>query len=102
VHVFDHERQVVFDFIGAVRYLFWLGKPAVVRNQEIDAIKHWLSNDNVETFSLTPLAPGDKVSVKNDLLGNREAIVQQVGKSRVKFIIEGLRGVLNMKIKHVV
>jgi hypothetical protein len=33
---------MVFQSVGVVRYLFWLGKPAIVRDEEIDTIKKWL------------------------------------------------------------
>ena len=39
VRLQDRERQLVFGVPGVVRYLFWLGKPAVVRDEEIQAIK---------------------------------------------------------------
>lgn len=102
VYLLEKERQIVFNFPGVKRYLFWLGKPAIVRNEEIDVIKHWLSNDNVEEYSLAAFTPGDRIFIKNDLLGNREAIIKEVGKRRVKLILEGLGMVLNMKLKQLV
>ena len=36
-------EEDVFEAYGAVRYLFWLGKPAVVRDEEITAIQEFLS-----------------------------------------------------------
>jgi hypothetical protein len=39
VQVADSDRSLVFQSVGAVRYLFWLGKPAVVRDEEIGTIK---------------------------------------------------------------
>jgi hypothetical protein len=31
---------MVFQSVGVVRYLFWLGKPAIVRDEEIDTIQN--------------------------------------------------------------
>src|SRR5690606_20682493 len=42
VNLTEEERNVVFRASGVVRYLFWLGKPAVVRQEEIDTIREWL------------------------------------------------------------
>jgi transcription antitermination factor NusG len=39
VQVADSDRSLVFQSVGAVRYLFWLGKPAIVRDEEIGTIK---------------------------------------------------------------
>jgi hypothetical protein len=39
VQLAEADRNLVFDSPGVVRYLFWLGKPAVVRDEEIKVIK---------------------------------------------------------------
>jgi transcription antitermination factor NusG len=39
VQIEEKNRNRVFEIPGAVRYLFWLGKPATVRNSEIEAIQ---------------------------------------------------------------
>ncbi|GGD03429.1 UpxY family transcription antiterminator [Hyunsoonleella pacifica] len=100
----DKERQLVFDFPGIVRYLFWLGKPAIVRDEEIDAIKEWVAKDSVEEYKLSQLTPGDRVSINNNVLGvigGKRAIVKEVGKNRVRLILEDVGLVINMKIKQV-
>ncbi len=43
VKVNESQRDDVFEAYGVVRYLFWLGKPAVVREEEIEAIRNFLS-----------------------------------------------------------
>jgi transcriptional antiterminator RfaH len=102
VNIEEADRQKVFDVPGVVRYLYWLGKPAVVREIEMETLKKWLSNDDVENFTLTELSPGDRVSIKNGVLKDSQAIIKEVGKSRVKLILEGMGVVLNMKIRDLV
>lgn len=46
VYLGDQEKDIVFQVSGVVRYLFWLGKHAIVRNEEIIAIKDFLSEVN--------------------------------------------------------
>ena len=43
VNITEAQRDDVFEAYGVVRYLFWLGKPAVVREEEIEAIRNFLS-----------------------------------------------------------
>lgn len=102
VNISEKDRQLVFKVPGVIRYLFWLGKPAIVRNLEMEALMQWLSNDKVEEYILSKLVPGDRVSIKNGLMKNQDAIIQEVGKTRVRLILEGLGMVLNMKIKDLV
>jgi transcriptional antiterminator RfaH len=43
IQVEDKRRDEVFNYPGAVRYLFWLRCPALVRSCEIQTIKKWPS-----------------------------------------------------------
>ncbi len=45
VFIEEEDRERVFEVPGVVRYLFWLGRPAIVRNVEIAAIRQFLSED---------------------------------------------------------
>ncbi|MFS4416945.1 UpxY family transcription antiterminator [Maribacter sp. 2307ULW6-5] len=94
------ERSQVFDFPGVIRYLFWLGKPAVVRDSEMQELKQWLSNDSVEDYKLTPFSPGDRVTIQYGIMKDRQAVVKEVGKTRARLFLKGLGVVLNMKLKY--
>ena len=39
VNIEESDRNVVFEIPGVVRYLFWLGKPAVIQEQEIEVLR---------------------------------------------------------------
>ncbi|SHG17040.1 Transcription antitermination factor NusG [Arenibacter palladensis] len=102
VRLQDRERQVVFGVPGVVRYLFWLGKPAIVRDEEINTIKKWLEDDTVEEITLSKLIPGDELQIKNGILKDQRAVIREVGKKRIRLVILGLGIVVNAKIKDVV
>jgi len=102
VNITECERQKVFEVPGVVRYLFWLGKPAIVRDIEMETLKKWLSDDTVENYSLTKLESGDRVAIKRGALKDKQAEIIEIGKTRVKLILEGMGVVLNMKIKDLV
>ena len=59
VFVFTEERRRndVFSVFGVVRYMFWLGKPAVVREKEIELMKQYL-NGEFQSVSLTNFTKG--------------------------------------------
>ena len=39
VHLAPKERELVYAAPGVVRYLFWLNRPAIVKDQEIETLK---------------------------------------------------------------
>ncbi|MGY8915021.1 MAG: UpxY family transcription antiterminator, partial [Flavobacteriales bacterium] len=69
---------------------------------EINTIKKWLEDDEVEEITLSKLIPGDELYIKNGILKDHKAIIQEVGKKRMRLVIPGLGVVLNAKIKDVV
>ena len=80
VQLHDKDRVKVFDAVGVVRYLFWLGKPAIVRNKEIEILKHWLSGEykNIETRKYVP---GSIVQIdKGPFMGQNAVVNEQRGK----------------------
>lgn len=44
VNIPEKSRPKVFSIPGVVKYLFWLGKPALVRQKEIDTLINELNN----------------------------------------------------------
>ncbi|MBC6999399.1 UpxY family transcription antiterminator [Cytophaga sp. FL35] len=86
----DAQRGDVFGVTGIVRYLFWLGRPAVVRDEEIDLIRNWLNNEDVDSISLEQLTAGKKVAIKHGVLREKRAIVEKVGRSKIVLILEDL------------
>ena len=46
-----------------VRYLFWLRRPAQVRQVEINTIQKWLGEYNHEDIDISDIQPGDLVRI---------------------------------------
>jgi len=84
---------------GVVRYLFWLGKPAIVKDDEIKTIKNWLEGSNSEDISVEPYRTGTKIKVVSGPFANQEAVIQEVNKKEYVLFLESLGCVLKMNIK---
>lgn len=95
-------KDKVFDVPGVVQYLFWLGKPAVVRDVEIDTIKKWLDNDLVEEVETGHLTPGDRITIANGNFKGQDAIITEIGKRRLRLILKNMGCVVNVKISEAV
>ncbi|TKD65557.1 UpxY family transcription antiterminator [Flavobacterium sp. ASW18X] len=102
VQLKDKERSNVFTVPGIVRYLFWLGKPAVVQDAEMYTLQKWLANDAVDQVSLAQFHPGENITIKHGVLKDKKAVIQQVNGKRVKLAIQGLGIVVNIKLRELV
>ncbi|HKL34781.1 MAG TPA: UpxY family transcription antiterminator [Salegentibacter sp.] len=98
----DKNRNQVFDVPGVVRYLFWLGKPAVVRNEEIEVIQEWLDGEKVDDAKVEHLNEGDKISIKTGVFKDQEAIIREVGKRKMRLILPKLGCTVEVLTKEVV
>jgi transcription antitermination factor NusG len=95
----DSERNAVFQSVGVVRYLFWLGKPAVVRDEEISVIKKWLNTSEGKEVSILSFQIGDAIQLDSGPFSNQKAIVQEVTNTHYVLVLESLGCVLKMKYK---
>ncbi|HEA31103.1 MAG TPA: UpxY family transcription antiterminator [Leeuwenhoekiella sp.] len=102
VNLSEKERQLVFEVPGVVRYLYWLGKPAVARDGEIETLKNWLEHDEVHDLVVSQFNPGDQITINSGVLKGKEAQIEEVGKSTVRMILKELGVVVQAKIKELV
>ncbi|MFD1601596.1 UpxY family transcription antiterminator [Flavobacterium artemisiae] len=99
VHLEDIDRNKVFEVAGAVRYLFWLGKPAIVKDVEIENIKINLKADNISEISVSPIKAGDKITLESGVFAKQNATVQEVSHNYYTLVLESLGCVLKIKYK---
>jgi len=75
IQIEDHRRDEVFTFPGTVRYLFWLRRPAQVRQVEIHTIQKWLGEYNHEDIDISAILPGDLVRITSGQFSGEEAVL---------------------------
>ncbi len=90
VKINHKNRNRVFDVPGVVRFMYWLGKLAEVKNEEINIIKEWLNGEFSNRVKLENLTPGDKVSIASGKLKNKQAVIKEIGKKSMRLILPKL------------
>lgn len=99
VQLAESDRNLVFQSPGVVRYLFWLGKPAIVKDKEIETIKKWLHQPEQFEVSVSRFQIGDKITLDSGPFADQEAIVREVNNTHYVLVLESLGCVLKMKWK---
>ena len=99
VRLAENDRNSVFQSSGVVRYLFWLGKPAIVREEEINVIKKWLNTSDAIDLMIDTYKIGDAIEVESGPFTAQKAVVQEINKTHYVLYLESLGCVLKMKIK---
>ena len=75
---------------GILNFVHWNGKPAVVKEKEINIIKKFLQEFDDIIVSNSKLSPSDEVEIKQGLLMNFKGIVLEVTGNTAKVKIEGM------------
>ena len=75
IKIEEKKRDEVFTLPGTVRYLFWLRRPAVVREEEIHTIQKWLGEYDHEDINISDIKPGDYVRITSGQFSGEQAIL---------------------------
>ncbi len=82
VNLAEHQRSLVFGAPGVVGYLYWLKKPAVVRQAEIDLIKDMLNDFDHNTLEILDFKTADRLRITSGAFMDQEGdIVSTQGKT---------------------
>ena len=94
VKVKDEDRTIVRMTPGVINFVYWDGKPALIKEKEINAIKHFLNEyENVEVKPLN-LELNQRVKVTTGPLMDQEGQVVGLNRKTVKVAIDSLGYVL--------
>jgi transcription antitermination factor NusG len=75
---------------GVVNFVYWLGKPAIVKNKEIEVIRKFL-NDYEEVWTEPiELQKDAKVVIRRGAFMDKEARVVEVTNNKVRVLIESI------------
>lgn len=90
VYLDDKDRDTVFEVPGVVRYIHHCGKPAVVREKEIELLKSWLSEYSHEGIESVGYQTNEKVIIRTGILMDHRANVISSSGNYITMKLESL------------
>ena len=97
VQTSNTDRNKVFNVPGVVRYLFWLGKPAEVTEEEIETLKE-VCTESVQLESVETLKKGDEIEVNNLGSTPQKGVVKKVSGNTCWITLKRLGYVIKIKV----
>ena len=98
VFIEEGRRNDVFSVFGVVRYMFWLGKPAVVREKEVELMKKYL-NGEFQSVSLTNFTKGQLHKISEGVFAGKIGRVIEIQKNKIKLQLESLGMIVTLKLE---
>jgi transcriptional antiterminator RfaH len=96
VNIDEKERNKVFDIPGVVRYMFWLGKHAVVKGHEVESLKVLLTQNSINIQSTEILKIGKTINLPE--FENQRGIIKKISNNQIWVVLKNLGYVVKLKI----
>ena len=86
----DKARDSVFTVPGVVRYVYHCGKPAIIREKEMDLLKSWLMQYDHDSIEAGNLNVNDRIRIRSGALMDKEAEVLESKGNYALLLLEDL------------
>lgn len=97
VRIADEKRNQVFNRPHAVRYLYWLGKPAEVTPEEVESLRSMAEDSQFENQGLERLKPGQKLDMTALGFEQIEGTVKYVSQKECWIVLDNIGYVVKFK-----
>lgn len=92
VHVDERERNQVLQDPGAMNFIFWQGKPAVIRQEEIEALKSTMSDVEIPEAQV-----GEHLVVEHGAFKGQKGKIKHISGNSVVLVLESLNITIRLK-----
>jgi transcription termination/antitermination protein NusG len=90
VNVDTAEISRIKSITGIINFVCWLGKPAIIRDEEIEIIKRFLHEYDNVNLEIAEVNVNDVVRITNGPLMQAEGSILSIGRKRVKVYLPTL------------
>jgi len=90
VNVAENDHLPVKQTDGVLNFVYWLGKPAVIKNEEIDVIRQFLSENEHVKLEQIEVNVNDRVKIINGPFKYWEGSVTEIRPKSVKVLLPSL------------
>lgn len=96
VHIRENERVTVLQTEGILNFVHYLGKPAIIKDEEIDLIKSYLleKDARISVQGVQSFKENDKVVIKHGVFMDNEGTILRSGTKKVYVKLESLQQVM--------
>ena len=97
VKIDDKDINRVFESPSVIRYMFWLGKRAIVTQSEIDVLKKYLNGGhNLLNSKLSEIKVGDNFKLPS--FNNEKGIVNRISNNNIWIYLKSIGCSVKLKL----
>lgn len=89
IQIEESKRAEVFIIDGVLNYVFWLGKPATIRNSEMELMRNEIEKPNSE-ISVSSFHSGDFLQLQQGVFKGQSATIEHISNQKVHLYLPSL------------
>jgi transcriptional antiterminator RfaH len=89
IQIEESKRAEVFIIDGVLNYVYWLGSPAIIRNEEMELMRNEIDKPNREII-VTALQAGELVQVQQGVFKGQQAVLQYISGQKAHLFLPSL------------
>lgn len=89
VNLPEKDRNLVFNVPGVIRYLFWLKKPAIVKDSEIESLKAVL-HETMDSFTIENYQIGETIKISEGVFKGLDGVIEKQSNTKLHVILENV------------
>ena len=93
----DTERNLVFNVSLVKQYLLWLGKPAIVTQNEVDALRSF-EDENYKRCGVEAIKAGQKIDLSSMGLQQQKGVVKYVSGEQCWVVLDSLGYIVKLQL----
>lgn len=78
VRVLENKKWEVTEIDGVINYVYWLGKPAVIRDEEIDTIRKFLNEFSDVAVESRAFTQNTRVKIKQGVMMDYKGVIVEI------------------------
>lgn len=90
VHISEKDQLFAKQTDGVLNFVYWLGRPAVIKNEEIDVIRRFLAENDHVKLEQIDVNVNDRIKIANGPFKYWEGNVTEIRPKSVKVLLPSL------------
>jgi transcription antitermination factor NusG len=90
VKINTNQFQEIREIQGVVNFVYWLKKPAIIRDEEIEELKNLFSKHAIKSVSLRDIKVNQEIIIKRGILSREKGVVKKIFKNTITVEIRAL------------
>lgn len=86
----EKDRNKIFPAVGVFNYMYWLKKPVIIRDKEMDQMQRWFSQHAKEEIKSHEITVGSNVKIESGVMSGKEGVVEKIGNKYITLTIAQL------------